>query len=345
MRLPPLNARWVRDLNLVRSGLYFLESIPLTLVSRFITHPELPPPTREQLQSLWTNVLKIHTRDSEAVATGLYPLTALEIENPLKHLRSFIDVLSDGVRVATRMKNRDSKSFDKKAHALKADLPEYYTRNFHFQTDGYLSQASARRYDHQVDILFSGTTGAMRRQILPVLKKQAKTKGPWLEIGCGSGSTTRPVLETFPKAKITALDLSSPYLKVAQQDLAKFDNVDFVQGNATDLTFKDETFAAVYSTYLFHELPPKERRQVAAEAYRVLKPGGVLIFADSLQWDNDPDLNWALERFPKVYHEPFYPNYLRDDLGQLFKEVTGQEVHEDQAFLTKMVWLKKSDHA
>ncbi len=44
-----------------------------------------------------------------------------------------------------------------------AGLPEYYGRNFHYQTEGYLSEESAELYEHQTEILFMGTLGLMRR--------------------------------------------------------------------------------------------------------------------------------------------------------------------------------------
>ena len=45
-------------------------------------------------------------------------------------------------------------------------FPRYYLQNFHFQTDGYLSDASAELYDYQVDVMFYGAADAMRRQAL-----------------------------------------------------------------------------------------------------------------------------------------------------------------------------------
>ena len=45
-------------------------------------------------------------------------------------------------------------------------LPDYYLQNFHFQTGGYLTEASARLYDVQVETLFLGTASLMRRQAL-----------------------------------------------------------------------------------------------------------------------------------------------------------------------------------
>lgn len=333
--------RLVQGLSIARSGLYFLESIPILLINRWFTNKELDPPTNQQIVASWRHLIQLHESERDHLEKGVYPLRALEVEIPWSHFRSFIEVLGDGFRVAWRMRKNATKDFNAEGEALKKDLPEYYARNFHFQTDGYLSEASARRYDHQVEILFTGTAGAMRRLILPILKRFSAPEGRWLEIACGAGSATRPVLETFPKVRVTAMDLSPPYLKVAQDKLRGYENVDFLRGDATALDFKNETFDNVYSVYLLHELPRKEREKVLREAYRVLKPGGLLVLADSLQTDDEPELNWALERFPRVYHEPFYKDYLGDRLEHLLKKVTGETAGSAQGFFTKVVWVKK----
>lgn len=331
----------VKNASIARSGVYFLESLPLALLSRWFTNPQLKPPTPQQIKIIWQNVVQLHEREALNIEQGVYPLKALELENPLRHARSFVDVLKDGLQVAWRMRFNKNKDFKGKTAEIAAQMPDYYSRNFHFQTDGYFSEESARRYDHQVEILFNGTAGAMRRTILPILKNDTPQRGRWLELGCGTGSATRPVLTTFPQARVTALDLSRSYLKVAQENLRDFDNVDFINGDATNLDFKDETFDAVYSVYTLHEWPRKEREKVVSEAYRVLKPGGLLLFADSLQFNDQPDLNWALERFPQVYHEPFYANYIKDKMEDLLKRITRQEAFHDHAFFTKLAWVHK----
>jgi hypothetical protein len=56
----------------------------------------------------------------------------------------------------------------------KDGYPSYYLQNFHHQTDGYLSDASANLYDLQVEILFGGSADVMRRRILAPLSKDLK---------------------------------------------------------------------------------------------------------------------------------------------------------------------------
>lgn len=294
-----------------------------------------------EFKHLTARTYDLFDREAKALSEGVFPLSALEVATPWSHARSLAGVLTDGVRIAWRMRKRNHDDFDHHARSHGEDLPKYYTRNFHFQTDGYLSEASAKRYDHQVEILFLGTAAAQRRLILPVLKKVAPTGGRFLELGAGPGSATRGVLATFPKARVTALDLSGPYLKIAQERLRKFHRVDFVQGDATNLSFRDASFDAVYSVYVTHELPHAEREALIREAWRVLKPGGTFVLADSLQIGDDPGSNAALKRFPRIYHEPFFAGYSKDRLETLIERVTGQPAQSDHALFTKVVWATK----
>ena len=80
----------------------------------------------------------------------------------------------------------------------------------------------------------------------------------------------------------------------------------------------DASVDIVTSIFLFHELPPDVRRQVTAEIARVLKPGGLFVFLDSLQMGDKPGWDGLLEAFPHRFHEPYFRRYAVDDLEGMF---------------------------
>jgi ubiquinone/menaquinone biosynthesis C-methylase UbiE len=337
----------LKTFSLARSGLYFAESLPLTfLASVLVGRGRDEFADAEKLRCLWRSIEQLHAEDIRNIEIGLYPPSVLSPSSPAQHLLSLVKLWKDAAEVAWRMRQRKFRQFRTDAQELLGDLPEYYRRNFHFQTDGYLSETSAKLYDHQVNVLFSGAADAMRRLVIPPLRSHLKMleRSHLLELGCGPGSATIALAQAFPKTKITALDLSPPYVKTAQRRLKKYPRVDCLQGDAAHLPFRDSTFDAVTSVFMFHELPQEVRLEILREAARVLKPGGVLVMADSIQWNDDVNFNWALEKFPTNYHEPFYRNYVHTPMIDLFREVGFSTVNQHHRFLTKVVWAPKSSN-
>jgi ubiquinone/menaquinone biosynthesis C-methylase UbiE len=287
---------------------------------------------------------KLYAEDAKKFSEGVFPIELLSPElGPVQFTKSWFSVIWDGIGLSLREANKNRTYFDDEAKKHLKDLPEYYQRNFHFQTNGYLSTDSAKLYDHQVDLLFLGSTDAMRRQIVPLIKthvKNATVKG--LEIGVGTGSSTKAVLYSLPNAKIIGIDPSKPYLDYAAQRLVKFNNLSLKKGLGEDLKFNDNTFDFVYSVYVFHEVPMEIRKKIVSEAFRVLKPGGVFVFADSIQKKDDPELDWILDFFPQNFHEPFYKNYIENNVDKLFPESQWTKREETIGFTTKAVCYQKS---
>jgi ubiquinone/menaquinone biosynthesis C-methylase UbiE len=267
-------------------------------------------------------------------------------ESPKAVIKKIPKVLLDTFLVGKRRTQGFSNEFTPTAQEFLEGLPRYYQRNFHFQSDGYLSERSAEVYDYEVDLLFSGAADAMRRLILAPLKKHFHSnptgKGlRFLEIGAGTGRSTQFVKLAFPKAEVVCLDLSEPYLKVAQRNLSRFNFVSFLRGDGSCLPFKDCEFDAVYSVFLFHEMPRKIRVNVLEESLRVLKKGGFLGFVDSVQKGDYPQFDPFLEDFPKYFHEPFYLDYIRHPMKDLFRSISSAEYHSDLGFFSKLGFIEK----
>lgn len=292
--------------------------------------PRLPIDDPQLFKTAGASIVELLRRDVANITAGYYPAEVLRPENPIKHLMRLPSMVLEIANFSSRREKKKAHQFSKEARELLTGLPEYYQRNFHFQDDGYLSEKSAELYEHQVELLFSGSADAMRRLIIPQLKahfgKDHDGSGlTFLELAAGTGRGTRFVRLAFPKAKIVAVDLSAPYLKRAQSELRKFARHDFVEANASDLPFKGEQFDAVFSIFLFHELPMEERKAVIRESLRVLKAGGFHGVLDSLQKGDEKDFDVALDMFPTQFHEPFYKNYIENSMEQVI-ESEGMDV-------------------
>ena len=73
------------------------------------------------------------------------------------------------------------------------------------------------------------------------------------------------------------------------------------------------------------------------EFFRVLEPGGILVLADSIQISDSPDFISVMENFYKSFHEPFYSDYIKEDIDSRIEEVGFKDVKSNSFFMTK-VW-------
>jgi ubiquinone/menaquinone biosynthesis C-methylase UbiE len=299
--------------------------------------PTAPPAPRGFLRRAW---LEAFEKDAADVAAGLYPPMPDRAADGGFSPNQAMDLLADAREVEARRRRRGGAEVREAAPA--GAYPTYYRQNFHYQSGGWLTAESARRYEGQVEALFGGAAGAMRRRALSLLARAWRDRDhrglAIVDLACGSGAFLENLSLAFPRARLAGIDLSAPYLAEARRR----SGVGAVAvANAERLPFADASLDAVSCIYLFHELPPRVRPKIAAEIARVLKPGGLLAFADSIQPCDEPRLERMLEAFPAYFHEPFYGAYSRTDLPALFADAGLRLAGQDRAFLTKALLLEK----
>jgi ubiquinone/menaquinone biosynthesis C-methylase UbiE len=295
-----------------------------------------PPPPPGLIRDRYREAF---AKDAADVAAGLYPVTEAPPASAAAPIRRAIDLIADARQVEARRRRKGG--VDVREEADLSAYPVYYRQNFHYQTGGWFTRQSAQRYETQVEALFAGTAGPMRRRALSLLARAWKDSDQRalriVDLACGSGSFLVDLKAAFPRASVAGLDLSPAYLAEAHAR----SGAPVVQAAAERLPFGDASLDGLSCIYLFHELPPKIRPLVAAEMARVLKPGGVLAFADSVQAGDEPELARLLEAFPAFFHEPFYDSYQVTNLDALFATAGLKRVDADKAFLTKAVLYAK----
>jgi ubiquinone/menaquinone biosynthesis C-methylase UbiE len=292
---------------------------------------------------LFADVARLLQRDLANVEAGIYPLPADHdgsLSTLLERSRLFFEDLPDIHR-----RRESGASTEVLNEETRGKRPRYYLQNFHFQSGGWMTDDSAKRYDTQVEVLFYGTANATRRQALPPLHEAFAARDQrrlrLLDAGCGTGRFLDFVKQVWPRLPATGLDLSEAYLKEAKHHLRRWSRIDLIVGNAESIPLPDESQDAVTSIFTFHELPPAVRRIVLREFARVLKPGGRLVLVDSLQAGDEPDYDGLLELFPQSFHEPYYASYLKENFGAIARSCGLIHTCDTNAFVSKVMVFDK----
>lgn len=111
--------------------------------------------------------------------------------------------------------------------------------------------------------------------------------GHGLDVGCGSGALTIACAKRNPQGTMLGIDrwgkdyasFSRPLCERNAQ-AEGISNASFARSDATRLDFEDETFDAVTSNYIYHNITGADKQKLLMETLRVLKKGGVFAIHD-----------------------------------------------------------------
>ncbi len=112
-----------------------------------------------------------------------------------------------------------------------------------------------------------------------------------LDVGCGSGALTIACAKRNPESLVVGLDRwGKDYASFSKQLCEKnasaegVHNIQFVRGDAIQLDFPNESFEAVTSNYVYHNITGKNKQELLLETLRVLKKGGVFAIHDLMSF-------------------------------------------------------------
>lgn len=202
-------------------------------------------------------------------------------------------------------------------------LPDYYTQTeFHIQPGGVWSDdLNAFIYELGAKVIFLGKNDdyAFHR----LFTQTAVPDGAYrdiLDMGCGFGKSARPFVDRFPEARVVAIDLSAPVLKLAHRQAEKLGKrIAFKQRIAEDTGFPDASFDLVTATMVIHEQPMPVMRRTLAEMHRLLRPGGRAVILDYHR-TGDALRDQLMLGHARRNNEPFMGHILRVDTAQVMRE-------------------------
>ncbi|MGC8604031.1 MAG: methyltransferase domain-containing protein, partial [Desulfomonilaceae bacterium] len=141
-------------------------------------------------------------------------------------------------------------------------IKEAIKRNFEQSPSQY--ETFERKYG-----FFSSLNG----ELINTLKTHGNVRV--LDIGCGTGASSRQILNAIPECQVLGLDNSPAMLEIAINDNPDPPRLKFVEGDASELEkcVKESLDIVIYSASIF--LIPDYKTSLT-QAWRLLDPGGKL---------------------------------------------------------------------
>ncbi|MBL6697079.1 MAG: class I SAM-dependent methyltransferase [Luminiphilus sp.] len=238
-------------------------------------------------------------------------------------------------------------------------LPDYIdTMDVHLMPGNYQGGHSDGAeagvvYDNGLDVFSFGVMGENLDDIGHSMANFTRLKWPELnpklivDVGCTIGHNTVPWKQTFPEAEVHGLDAASPCLKYGHARAEAMGvPIAFKQALCDALPYSDSSVDVVFSSMFLHELPTPFIKAFFNEAYRVLKPGGVLI-------NMELPPNDALGAYAAFYldwdcfynNEPFYKDFRDLSYSGLCSDAGFAEQDFFQATMPRFTYVSEAEFA
>ncbi len=159
-----------------------------------------------------------------------------------------------------------------------AVIPEYLHNTYWW---AYLHPRAVHIFERQwlVNLILWGNFARLRDAALQEMGDVIN--GRVLQVACVYGDFTEHLVRRLgPQGSLDVIDVAPIQIKNLQSKLSKPQHVNALLQDSTDLHFEDGSHDSVVVFFLLHEQPADVRRKTIAEALRVTKPGGKLVFVD-----------------------------------------------------------------
>lgn len=232
----------------------------------------------------------------------------------------------------------------KNVHAIDVHLmPGSYVR-------GEDSLEAGAVYDRGLAVFSMGLMGANLDDIGLSMSRYIKQRFPdfaptrILDTGCTIGHNTLPWKQAYPNAQVIAIDAApGPLAYGSARAKMQGCEVHFQQMCADALAFEDESFDVVWSSMFLHELSKKQRAKAFDEAYRVLKPGGLVVHMELPPNDQMGAFDGFYLDWDSYYNnEPYYKGY-RDETPRDLVTAAGFGADEFFEFVVPSVGIYGED--
>jgi tRNA (cmo5U34)-methyltransferase len=186
--------------------------------------------------------------------------------------------------------------------------------------------------------------------MLAILAARGQPVTRFLDLGCGDGILGAAILGHYPHSAGILADFSEPMLAQARKNLEAFTgqleflDVDYADPNWTRLVGHGAPFDAVVSGYSIHHQPDARKREIYAEIFSLLRPGGWFVNIEHIA----PATELVTEMFESHIIEARVAEEIRSGGPQTREQITeafhsrqDKQLNKLLAVETQCAWLRE----
>jgi ubiquinone/menaquinone biosynthesis C-methylase UbiE len=164
-----------------------------------------------------------------------------------------------------------------------------------------------------VNLILWGNMKKLTRAVLDEMHLQRHSSV--LQVACVYGDFSNRLAAHLgqSKSRLSVVDVAPIQISNIEKKLAAHDNVSVHHQDSTCMTFPDDSFDETVVFFLLHEQPEEARRRTIAEATRVTRPGGRVIFVDYHGPKRSNPMRYVMKPILKLL-EPFAMDLWRQEL-------------------------------
>ncbi|MFZ7120881.1 MAG: class I SAM-dependent methyltransferase [Eubacteriaceae bacterium] len=157
-----------------------------------------------------------------------------------------------------------------------------------------------------------------------------------IDLGCGTGNIAQKVMNRFPNAQITCLDLAENMISMAKIKLKKHNNIKFIVNDFNKLSFETTYDVVVSSLSLHHLISDKDKKIFYGKIYDALTDRGVFYNADVVLGTN----NYLQGVYMKKWKEYMIKNILVEEIEKKWIPKYNEE-DSPAKLINHILWLEE----